>query len=145
MTSPSLPFPTLLTASQAIRAKQISPLELTQICLQRIEAIDPHVNAFITVTGESAVHAARLATDEIANGQYRGALHGIPLAIKDLFDVRGAPTTGGSPLLKDNVAAEDAFVIRQLRDAGAISVSGTDITITDKDLLAALASKPSSD
>jgi aspartyl-tRNA(Asn)/glutamyl-tRNA(Gln) amidotransferase subunit A len=120
MTPPALPFPTLLTASQAIHAKHISPLELTQICLQRIEVLDPQFNAFITLTAESALAAARAATEEIAQGNYRGPLHGIPLAIKDLFDVRGVATTGGSPLLKDNVATEDAFVVKQLREAGAI-------------------------
>ncbi len=120
MTPPLLPFPTLLAASQAIHAKQISPLELTQICLQRIETINPQVNAFITLTAESALTEARVATNEIAHGQYRGVLHGMPLAIKDLFDVRGVPTTAGSPLLKHNLAAEDAFVIGQLREAGTI-------------------------
>ena len=113
-------FPNLLTASQAIRARQISPLELTQICLQRIEAINPQINAFITLTAESALAEARAATEEIAQGNYRGPLHGIPLAIKDLFDVRGVATTAGSPLLKYNVAQDDAFVVKQLREAGAI-------------------------
>ena len=117
---PSLPFPTIAQASTAIRARQISPLELTQICLQRIEAIDPQINAFITLTAESALAEARAATEEIAHGNYRGPLHGIPLAIKDLFDVRGVATTAGSPLLKDNVAQDDAFVVKQLREAGAI-------------------------
>jgi aspartyl-tRNA(Asn)/glutamyl-tRNA(Gln) amidotransferase subunit A len=120
MALPPLPFSTLLAASRAIHAKQISPLELTQICWQRIEAIDPQINAFITLTAESALNEARVATDEIASGEYRGVLHGIPLAIKDLFDVRGVPTTAGSPLLKDNFAPDDAFVVRQLRGAGAI-------------------------
>ncbi len=120
MTPPLLPYPTLLAASQAIHAKHISPLELTAICLQRIEAINPQINAFITLTAESALAEARTATEEIARGNYRGPLHGLPLAIKDLFDVRGVATTAGSPLLKHNVAAEDAFVIRQLREAGAI-------------------------
>lgn len=117
---PPFPFPTLLAASQAIRAKQISPLELTQICLQRIEAIDPQIDAFITVTAESALAEARLATEEITRGEYRGALHGIPLAIKDLFDVRGVATTAGSPLLKGHVAQDDAYVTGRLRQAGAI-------------------------
>lgn len=117
---PTLPFSTIFAAGQAIRAKQISPLELAQICLQRIEAVNPQVNAFITLTAESALAEARAATDEIGQGHYRGPLHGIPLAVKDLFDVRGVATTAGSPLLKDNVAAEDAFVIAQLREAGAI-------------------------
>ncbi len=117
---PPLPFPTLLAASQAIHAKQISPLELTQICLQRIEAINPQVNAFITLTAESALAEARVATEEMARGNYRGVLHGVPLAIKDLFDVRGAATTAGSPLLIGNLARDDAFAVQQLRAAGAI-------------------------
>ncbi len=117
---PALPFPTIAQASRAIRDQQISPLELTQICLQRIEAINPTVNAFITLTAESALAKAHAATEEIARGNYRGPLHGIPLAIKDLYDVRGAPTTAGSLLLKDNVAQEDAFAVSQLRAAGAI-------------------------
>ncbi len=117
---PALPFLTIAQAQAAIQAKRISPVELTQICLQRIEAINPQVNAFITLTAESALDEARLATDEITHGQYRGMLHGIPLATKDLFDVRGVLTTAGSPLLKDNVAQDDAFVVQQLREAGAI-------------------------
>jgi aspartyl-tRNA(Asn)/glutamyl-tRNA(Gln) amidotransferase subunit A len=120
MALPPLPFSTLLAASRAIQAKQISPLELTQTCLQRIEAIEPQINAFITLTAESALDEAHLATEEIVHGNYRGVLHGIPLAIKDLFDVRGVPTTAGSPLLKDNVAQHDAFAVKQLRAAGAI-------------------------
>ena len=117
---PSLPFPTIAQASAAIRARQISPLELTTICLQRIEAINPQINAFITLTAESALAEAHTATEEITRGNYRGPLHGIPLAIKDLFDMRGVATTAGSPLLKYNVAADDAFVVKQLREAGAI-------------------------
>jgi aspartyl-tRNA(Asn)/glutamyl-tRNA(Gln) amidotransferase subunit A len=117
---PSLPFPTIAQASTAIRARQISPLELTQICLQRIGVINPKINAFITLTAESALAEARMATEEVAHGNYRGPLHGIPLAIKDLFDVHGVATTAGSPLLKDNIAQEDAFVIKRLREAGAI-------------------------
>lgn len=90
------------------------------MCLRRIDAINPQVNAFITLTADSALAEARVATEEIAHGEYRGSLHGIPLAIKDLYDVRGAPTTAGSPLLKNNIASEDAFAVRRLREAGAI-------------------------
>src|SRR5512136_839440 len=90
---PTLPFSTIIEVSQAIHAKQISPLELTEICLQRIEAINPKINAFITLTAESALAEARAATEEIARGQQRGPLQGIPLAIKDLLDVSGVPTT----------------------------------------------------
>jgi aspartyl-tRNA(Asn)/glutamyl-tRNA(Gln) amidotransferase subunit A len=120
MAPPSLPFSTLLAAGTAIHTRRISPLELTQICLQRISAIDSQLKAFIAITAESALAEAHTATDEIARGEYRGPLHGIPLGIKDLFDVRGVATTAGSPLLKDNVAQDDAFVVKQLREAGAI-------------------------
>ena len=116
----SFPYPTIAQAAAAIHAKQISPLELTQICLQRIAAINPQINAFITITAESALNEGRSATAEIMRGEYRGPLHGIPLAIKDLFDVRGVATTAGSPLLKDNIAQDDAFVVKQLREAGAV-------------------------
>ncbi len=120
MTLPPLPFNTLRAASQAIHAQLISPVELTQICLERIAALDPEIHAFITLTADSALNAARIAAEEIARGENRGRLHGIPLAIKDLFDVRSMPTTAGSPLLKGNIAPEDAFVVKQLRAAGAI-------------------------
>ena len=113
---PVLPYFTISQASQAIRSKQISPLELTQNLLDRIEAINPELNAFLAVTADTALAEARVATEAIA----LGPLHGIPLALKDLFDVRGTPTTAGSILLKDNVATEDAFVVKRLREAGAI-------------------------
>ena len=118
--TPQLPYTTITQARAALDSGQISPLELTQICLARIEALNPKLNAFLTITAESALAAARMATEEIARDQPRGPLHGIPLAIKDLFDVRGVPTTAGSPILKDNLASQDAFTIRRLREAGAI-------------------------
>ncbi|MBI5567290.1 MAG: amidase [Chloroflexi bacterium] len=103
-----------------IRTKQISPLELTRAYLDRIEMLNPKLNAFITLTAESALAEAQAATEAVMRGAELGPLHGIPLALKDLFDVRGVPTTAGSPLMKDNVARADAFVTKQLRDAGAI-------------------------
>ncbi len=111
---------TLTAARDAIRTKQISPLELTRAYLKRIEALNPQLNAFITLTAESALAEAQAATDAVMRGDELGPLHGIPLALKDLFDVRGVPTTAGSPLMKNNVARDDAFVTKQLRDAGAI-------------------------
>ncbi len=110
----------IVELQQAIRTKQISPLELTRAYLDRIEALNPQLNAFITLTAESALAEAQAATEAVMHGDELGPLHGIPLALKDLFDVRGVPTTAGSPLLKDNLAREDAFVTKQLRDAGAI-------------------------
>jgi aspartyl-tRNA(Asn)/glutamyl-tRNA(Gln) amidotransferase subunit A len=117
---PSIPFPSLATAQRAIRAKQISPLELTQLYLDHIAAINPALNAFITLTAESALNDARAATLAVNAGAGLGPLHGCPVALKDLFDVRGVPTSAGSILCKDAIAADDAFVTRRLRAAGAI-------------------------
>ncbi len=111
---------TIAQLQQAIRTKQISPLELTRAYLDRIAALNPKLNVFITLTAESALADAQSATEAVMRGDELGALHGIPLALKDLFDVRGVPTTAGSPLMTNNVAREDAFVTQQLRKAGAI-------------------------
>ena len=82
-----------------LRTKMLSPTELTEAYLDRIEAHDPHLNAFITVTAEQARKQATEATAEITNGRYRSPLHGIPLAYKDIVDVAGVPTTCGSQVL----------------------------------------------
>lgn len=111
---------TLVELQHALRTKQISPLELTRAYLDRIDALNPQLNAFITITADSALAEAQAATAAVMRGDELGALHGIPLALKDLFDVRGVPTTAGSPLLTNNFAREDAFVTKRLRDAGAI-------------------------
>jgi aspartyl-tRNA(Asn)/glutamyl-tRNA(Gln) amidotransferase subunit A len=110
----------LCDASQLIRQKKISPVELTQACLARIEALNPTLNAFITITAESALAAARSAEAQIARGGWKGPLHGIPIAVKDLLDTAGVRTTAASALFKDRVPAEDAEVVRRLRAAGAV-------------------------
>jgi aspartyl-tRNA(Asn)/glutamyl-tRNA(Gln) amidotransferase subunit A len=111
---------TLRQASQMLRRKAVSPVELTQACLQRIERYNPVVNAFITVAGESALAAAREREDEAQQAKWRGPLHGIPIALKDNIDTAGIRTTGASELFKDRIPAEDAEVARRLKDAGAI-------------------------
>src|SRR5512135_1004788 len=118
--TPLLNYLTIAETQRLIRAKELSPLELTQAHLDRITQLDSQLNTYLSVTIESALAQARSATDTIARGENVGALHGIPLGIKDLFDLQGVRTTAGSILLKDNVATEDAFVIKRLRDAGAI-------------------------
>lgn len=107
-------------ASRLVRDKKISPVELTQGCLNRIERLNPKLNAFITVTAESALAQAREAEAEIQRGQWRGALHGIPIALKDLFDTAGVRTTAASGLFKDRVPVQDAEIVRRLKDAGAV-------------------------
>jgi aspartyl-tRNA(Asn)/glutamyl-tRNA(Gln) amidotransferase subunit A len=110
----------LSEASRAVQKKEVSPVELTQACLARIEKLNPHLNAFITVTGTEALDAARKAEAEIARGEWKGPLHGIPLAVKDLIETAGVKTTAASAVLQDNVPNADAEVIRRLKSAGAI-------------------------
>ena len=104
------------------RQREISPLEITRECLRRIERLNPRLNAFITVMAESALAEARSAEEEIRRGHWRGPLHGIPIALKDLIDSAGVRTTSASALNKDRVPGEDAIVVRKLREAGAVIV-----------------------
>src|SRR5215468_524040 len=115
--------PTQLTLTElgaAYRARQLSPVDATRACLERIARLDPELHAFITVTGELALDQARAAEAELARGHDRGPLHGAPIALKDLINTPGVRTTGGSALFEDRVPAEDAEVVRRLRDAGAV-------------------------
>jgi len=95
-------------------------VELTRDCLARIASQDPILNAFITVTADSAIADAYVAEAEIKEGGWRGPLHGIPIAIKDIIDVAGVPTTAASNVFKDRIASEDAEVVTRLNNAGAI-------------------------
>ena len=110
----------ILGTSDQLRKRSISPVELAKECLARIEKLNPVLNAFITVTAESALAEARVAEEEIQRGKWRGPLHGIPIALKDLVDTAGVKTTAASALFKDRVPAEDAEVVRRLRTAGAV-------------------------
>ncbi len=110
----------LSEVSELVRTKRVSPVELTEECLGRIERFNPRLNAFITVTGESALREAGLAEEEIQHGNWRGPLHGIPIALKDLVDTAGVRTTAASALFKDRIPARDAEVVRRLKTAGAV-------------------------
>ncbi len=105
-----------------LQAKTISPVELTRECLQRIEATEPVLNAYITVTAEPALQKAAQAEKEILQGRYRGPLHGIPYSAKDLYMTRGVRTTAGSAILADNIPDSNAAVIEGMEEAGAILV-----------------------
>jgi aspartyl-tRNA(Asn)/glutamyl-tRNA(Gln) amidotransferase subunit A len=113
---------TILELAPLLRQKKISPVELTQECLARIEKQNPALNAFITVTADSALAAAGAAEAEITRGDWRGPLHGIPLALKDLIDTAAVRTTAGSKRHKDRIPTEDAEVVRRLKQAGAVIV-----------------------
>jgi aspartyl-tRNA(Asn)/glutamyl-tRNA(Gln) amidotransferase subunit A len=110
----------ILELSESIRLRTISPVELTRDCLARMENFNPLLNAFISVTAESALAQARAAEEEILHGKWRGPLHGIPIGLKDLMDVAGVPTTAASALFKEHVPSEDAEVVHRLKVAGAV-------------------------
>jgi aspartyl-tRNA(Asn)/glutamyl-tRNA(Gln) amidotransferase subunit A len=118
-----MPF-TIGELSAKLFNRSISPVELTHHCLDRIEKLNPTLNAFITVTAESALERARAAEWEIYHGHYLGPLHGIPIGLKDIIDVAGVRTTAASALFsspqKDRIPTEDAQVVRRLRAGGAI-------------------------
>ncbi len=111
---------TLTEAARLIVTRQLSPVELTEACLERIEALNPLLNAFITVSAEQALQAARQAEAILSRGESGGPLHGIPLAVKDLVDMQGVPTTAGSRILVGHVATEDATVVARWRASGAV-------------------------
>ncbi len=117
-----LAYMSLAEASRRIGARELSPVELTQALLDRIERVDPAVNAFLLVTADRALAEAKAAETEIAQGQWRGPLHGIPYATKDLIDVAGLATTCHSKLRRDHRATADATVIARLRAAGAVLI-----------------------
>jgi aspartyl-tRNA(Asn)/glutamyl-tRNA(Gln) amidotransferase subunit A len=111
---------TLSEASQLVRGKKMSPVELTHECLSRIERLNPKLNAFITVTADSAVAEAHQAEAEIQQDRWRGPLHGIPIALKDMVDTAGIHTTAASGVFKDRVPTEDAEIVHRLKAAGAV-------------------------
>lgn len=108
--------------SELIRQKQVSPVELVTGCLERIEQLNPTLNAFITVTADPALEEAKIAEKEIKDGKWRGPLHGIPVGIKDMFDTAGIRTTAAFEHFKDRVPTKDAEAVTRLKRAGAIVV-----------------------
>jgi aspartyl-tRNA(Asn)/glutamyl-tRNA(Gln) amidotransferase subunit A len=110
-----------------LRARELSSEELTNSCLRRIEAENPRLNAFILVMADEAVRQARQADRELASGHDRGALHGVPISVKDIVDIRGLPTTAASRVREGHVADRDAPAIAHLRQAGAVFVGKTNL------------------
>jgi aspartyl-tRNA(Asn)/glutamyl-tRNA(Gln) amidotransferase subunit A len=110
----------LKKASDLVRSKAASPVDLTEVCLKRIEKYNSALNAFITVTPDRALATAREMESEIQRGKWRGPLHGVPIALKDNIETAGIRSTGASELFKDRIPTEDAEVARRLKNAGAI-------------------------
>ncbi len=109
-------------AGDLLRRGALSSVDYVESHLRRIERHDPHLNAFLQVFAGSALRDARKADAEMRAGHWRGPLHGVPIAVKDLFDVAGEVTTAHSKVLRDNLATRDAFAVTRLREAGAILI-----------------------
>jgi aspartyl-tRNA(Asn)/glutamyl-tRNA(Gln) amidotransferase subunit A len=125
MADPSLAFEPITALAARLRARRPGPVALAEALLARIDALDPRLHAFIAVSRERALAEARAAESALAGGQDLGPLHGIPYAAKDLYDVRGLPTTAGTKLLAGNIAREDCPVVRRLAAAGMVLAGKT--------------------
>ena len=120
MDKAQIPFLSATELSALIKAKEVSPVEATQAYLDRIELVDSRLNSYITVCREEALAQARKAEQEIAAGRYIGPMHGIPVAVKDQFYTRGIRTTNGSTIHQNFIPDEDATVVANLNQAGAV-------------------------
>lgn len=125
MSDSDLLFSSVPQIGALYRSGQLSPVELTRLCLERVEALDPVLNAFITVTAQAALRQAAQAERELHAGHDRGPLHGIPIALKDLIDTAGVRTTCASRILKDHVPEQSAAIMRRLETVGAVSLGKT--------------------
>lgn len=117
----------LTDLSRLIAARELSSSEVVSAALTRLERLEVKLNAFITVLREQALAEAKKADEEIARGNYRGALHGVPVTIKDMFETAGVRTTGGSKILADWVPETDADLVEKLRAAGAVIIGKTNL------------------
>ncbi len=128
MSLAALCFSPLTEIADRIRRREVSPVELVQALLARIDSVDGKLHSFLCVLGEAALEEARAAEAEIRSGAWRGPLHGVPLGIKDILDTRGVRTTCGSRVLRDHVPDRDATVVRRLREAGAVILGKLHLT-----------------
>jgi len=115
-----LPFLTISEASELIKRKEISPVDLTKSLLDRIDEVDGELNSFITVLKDQSLKTAEEAEKQISSGTYKGPLHGIPIGVKDIFVMRDVKTTCGSKILENFVPPYDSTVVRKLKESGAV-------------------------
>jgi aspartyl-tRNA(Asn)/glutamyl-tRNA(Gln) amidotransferase subunit A len=119
-TTTELHYLTIQEASRLLQSRKLSPVELTRAFLERIEKLDKTLNAYITVLPEQALAEARTEEAEILRGDYKGPLHGIPIALKDLYDTKGIRTTASSRVMANRIPTEDATTTARLAAAGTI-------------------------
>ena len=122
--SDDLAFTSTTELRTLIAGKQVSPVEVTELYLQRIGRLDSKLNSYLTVTAGQAMDSARDAEAAMARGDDLGLLHGVPISIKDLELTRGVRTTSGSVIFKDRVPTEDSIVVERVKAAGAVVLGG---------------------
>ena len=125
MTDDNLAFASVSELRQVIDSRQVSIVELTEMFLRRIEALNPRLNAYLTVIGDEALASAQESQDALLRGEARGPLHGIPISIKDLEVTKGIRSTMGSLVFKDHVPDQDSVVVERVRQSGAIILGKT--------------------
>ena len=128
MDKKDIPFLTATELSGLIASREVSPVEAAEAYLDRIDDLDFQFNSYLTITREEALRAAREAEQEIMQGNLRGPMHGVPIAVKDQMWTKGIRTTGGSRILADFVPDEDATVIAKLKEAGAVLLGKTNLS-----------------
>lgn len=116
----ALGYSSLTEISTRIRQRQLSPLQIVELCLERIERLNPKLNAFITILADQAREQVRAADTEIKAGRWRGPLHGIPVGIKDFYDTAGIKTTAAAEHFRNRIPVNDAKGVAKLKEAGAI-------------------------
>jgi amidase len=124
----ALALATLMDVAQQIHARKLSPVDLTRQMLDRIDALDPRFHSYVTVLADRALAQAKAAEAEIAGGHYRGPLHGVPLAVKDLCFMKGTVTTCGSQMLTEWMPDQNATVVWKLQQAGAVILGKLHLT-----------------
>ena len=125
MPDDALAFASAYEVRRLLDSRQVSSMELTELFLRRIENLDPKLNAYLTVTADLAMDQARIADEATARGESLGALHGIPISIKDLESTKGVRTTFGSLPFKDYVPDRDSVVVERTKAAGAVILGKT--------------------
>jgi amidase len=115
--------------ASAIQARQVSSVELTKLMLDRIEKLNPKINAIVTITAEAAMQRAKEADAALARGEIWGPLHGVPCTIKDTFETAGVRTTAGAPFLKNYIPGQDAVSVARMHDAGMVMLGKTNVPL----------------
>jgi len=123
-----LHYASLLDVASMLQTRAVSPVALTEAMLARIEHVEPSLHAYATPTPDRALAQARAAEAEIATGRYRGPLHGIPIAVKDIFATAGIATSAGMPIHADHIPSVDSTVVKRLADAGAVLLGKLQLT-----------------